>query len=328
MVVKKLPKKTMGLFVGIALGFSAVLSGCASSDGDGSSGASPSSTEENLSFDTTFSLELGSSLGLSGVSPEIIKHPEGGYLLLATSIDQIRAFRSSNGADFEPDPSISLPMGSDYSLVQRPDNSWLLYYVSFDGPPGNPGEPMDPSTMTKVVMVSTSQDLKTFSAGQATGISQDGPGMAWGVPDTYVTPEGKVMMMWVDEVEGENWEVLRTATSADGLSFTANEGFVISDGYVDPYILRAEEGDWVALLSTTPATQRLPQKIFLARSTNGETWSIAAQPLLEASDRNYLDPGAVEVAPGEWLVILSTSEKDQALSGPYDYVSATLREQE
>ena len=70
-----------------------------------------------------------------------------------------------------------------------------------------------------------------------------------------------------------------------------------------------------------------PKKIFLARSRDGQVWDISPEPLLESSDRNYLDPGAVQTGPGEWLVILSTVELDKALTGPYDYVSAILREQ-
>jgi hypothetical protein len=107
--------------------------------------------------------------------------------------------------------------------------------------------------------------------------------------------------------EGEEWEVLRTATSTDGINFTP------------------DDGDWVLLLSTTPADQRLPQKIFAATSQDGRTWEIDDNPLLVDNDRNYLDPAAVETSPGEWIVAMSTAEKENAISGPDEYVAAILR---
>jgi hypothetical protein len=215
-------------------------------------------------------------------------------------------------------------MGSDYSLVQKPDGSWLLYYITFDGPPGEPGKPMDPQKAIKTVMVSTSEELTSFGDGVPTGIKQDKPGPAWGVPETYITPDGTYQMMWVDMVEGENSEVLRTANSTDGITYVANDGFVISGGYVDPFMLRTDANDWVLLLSTTPA--KLPQKIYLAKSSDGIDWDIDPTPLLEDADKNYLDPAAVSTGSGKWLVVLSTAEKDNAISGPHNYVIGTLLE--
>lgn len=310
-----------------ALTLSACQSGPAESPASGDAAQSGSSTATEEGAPTAgFTLELGEQLGIEGVSPELIAHPEGGYLLLTTGLSQDRVFTSSDGQSFAPDRSLQVPMGSDYSLLQKPDGTWLLYYVSFDGPPAEPGQPMDPQTMKKVVMVSQSPTLGNFGPGVPTGIRQEEPGPAWGVPETYIAPDGSYMMMWVDMPEGERWEVLRTATSSDGLSFTANDGYVITDGYVDPFMLRADEGDWVLLLSTTPSEQRLPQKIFVARSSDGTTWDIDDTPLLESSDYNYLDPAAVEIGDNEWLVVLTQADKANAISGPHDYVRAILRE--
>ena len=272
-----------------------------------------------------FDLELGENIGIQGVSPELIAHPDGGYLLLVTGMGQNRAYRSEDGLSFTPDPGMRLPMGSDYSLLQKADGTWLLYYVSFEIPQGKPGQPPDPRSVRKKVMVSQSANLSSFPDGVPTGISQGEPGPAWGVPDTYLAPDGTYRMMWVDMPAGEEWEVLRTATSPDGINFTPDEGYAITDGYVDPFMLKADDGDWVLLLSTTPADQRLPQKIFVATSQDGRTWEIDDDPLLVDSNRNYLDPAAVETSPGEWMVVISTAEKDNAISGPHEYVAAILR---
>lgn len=334
----------------LAAGFIAVsLAGCqtaiTSEAGDAPSAQAPAPVTETLEPEAppTFSLEVGEGLGIEGVSPELIAHPDGGYLLLVTGLSQNRVYRSQDGVSFTPDSGMRIPMGSDYSLLQKPDGTWLLYYVSFEAPPTQPTQPtqpaqpgqppqppappqpMDPKSMKKVVMVSSSTNFSSFPDGVPTGIRQDKPGPAWGVPDTYIAPDGTYRMMWVDMPEGEKWEVLRTATSQDGITFTPDEGYAITDGYVDPFMLKAEAGDWVLLLSTTPSEQRLPQKIYVATSTDGLTWDIGEDPLLEDNDRNYLDPSAVEIAPGEWLVVISRADKANAISGPHEYVGATLR---
>ena len=318
-----------GILMGCQSGSSSV--GSEPAGGSGSSSAGDLGPGQDPPSASGFTLELGESLGIEGVSPELIAHPDGGYLLLVTGLGQDRVYRSDDGESFIPDPGTRIPMGSDYSLLQKPDGTWLLYYVALDmpmmepGEPGQPPRPPDPKTIKKKVMVSQSSDLSSFPEGVPTGIAQEEPGMAWGVPDTSMGPDGTYRMMWVDMPEGETWEVLRTATSKDGITFTPDEGYAITDGYVDPFMLKAEEGNWILLLSTTPATQRLPQKIFVATSTDGIDWKIDEEPLLYDEDRNYLDPAAVEISPGEWLVVISTVEKANALSGPYEYVGGTIR---
>lgn len=306
----------------VASAFSLLLiSGCQSANVDQSTPEVSASTE---TISSTFQLSIDEVTDLEGVSPELIEDPSGGYLLLTTGLGQNRVYRSADGVSFTPDPTFSIPMGSDYSLIQKPDGSWLLYYITFDGPPAEPGKPMDPKKAIKTVMVSASKELTSFGDGVPTGIKQDKPGPAWGVPETYLTPDGSFQMMWVDMVEGENSEVLRTANSADGINYTPNEGFVISGGYVDPFMLRSDAEGWVLLLSTTPA--KLPQKIYLARSNDGIAWDIDADPLLEDAEKNYLDPVAVPSEAGKWLVVLSTAARDNAISGPHNYVLATLLE--
>lgn len=300
-----------------------LLTGCQSATVDAPEPEASAPASEEVSA-PTFKLNLDEVTNLEGVSPELVEDPAGGYLLLTTGLGQNRVYRSADGVSFTPDPSFRVPMGNDYSLVQKPDGSWLLYYITFDAPQAEPGKAPDPSKAIKTVMVSTAAELTSFGDGVPTGIKQDKPGPAWGVPETYITPDGTYQMMWVDMVEGQNSEVLRTANSTDGITYTANDGFVISGGYVDPFMLRVDANDWVLLLSTTPA--RLPQKIYVAKSTDGISWEIDPTPLLEDAEKNYLDPAAVSTGAGKWLVVLSTAEKNNAISGPHNYVIATLLE--
>ena len=279
-------------------------------------------------------LENIQDIGIAGVSPELIRTSDGKYLLLATTISPDRVFESSDGVNFSPS-SIMLPPGSDYSVIQKADGTFLLYFAGFDMQPPNPSQmepndadpqpqnqPMDPSKAKKKVFVSTSSDLQNFSKPIFTGIEQETSEPAWGVPDTYFDLDGNIKMMWVEMIEGERDEVLLTATSKDGITFTRDSNVALKGGYVDPYMLQVAPEDWILLLSTTP--HRLPQKLFVAYSQDGENWTVEKQPLLEEKDFNNLDPSAVEVAEDRWKVIYSNVDLNNALSGPYAYKIADL----
>jgi len=136
-------RKTVSCAVAVGLSV-AVLTGCqsagtseanvpAAKDDTSTTGEAP-----EASASTMFSLEVGEGLGIEGVSPELITHPDGGYLLLATGLSEDLVYRSEDGLSFTPDSTMRIPMGSDYSLLQKPDGTWLLYYVSFDAPTSQP----------------------------------------------------------------------------------------------------------------------------------------------------------------------------------------------
>jgi len=127
-------------------------------------------------------------------------------------------------------------------------------------------------------------------------------------------PDGTIHMYWVDEIEGEPREVLSHATSANGIEFTIDPEPVMFGGYVDPYVLQSDEGNWLMLLSTTPHPSELPQKLHLARSTNGVDWEVDPTPLLTDPEFNYLDPTAYLTGEGQWEIVFATSPKDEPLN--------------
>jgi hypothetical protein len=314
-----------------------------------------SDAPENLASDAVASWSVSeiAPIGIEGVSPELIKTDNGDFLLLTTSTAQKRVFSSKDGVSFTQ-LDTNLPIGSDYSLLQKNDGTWLLYFVGFDMPqpqnnPGgqpapnpdgqplpNPdGQPLpDPNQQPaqqmnavmgkKKVFVATSNDLVTFGEPVFTGIEQPDESPAWGVPDTYFDANGNIQMMWVAMVDGERYEVLKTASSVDGISFSESSQYVIKDGYVDPFMLQVEDSNWILLLSTTPDDSRLPQKIYLATSKDGLKWDIEKEPILAASDLNYLDPTAVKISDNQWRIIFSVADKDKAISGPHQYQTAIL----
>lgn len=258
-------------------------------------------------------------IGVEGVSPEIVQREDGSFLLLVTG-QPGGPYASADGATFAADPSFSLPPGADFSLLQAADGSWRLYYVDFQ-PIGTPvpGQPPSPNSVIKTVKVSTSDHLGGFGPGQPTGIGQSEPGGAWGVPDTYTLPDGRTAMIYVDK--GSGGEQLMLATSTDGVQFTVSPQPVLTGGYVDPYVLRLDDGSYLALLSTGPG--RPPQRLHLASSPDGVTWTVDPKPFFTEPGISYLDPAAVQVGPNEWLLVISTSAGG-SVNGRYELVVTPL----
>ena len=258
-------------------------------------------------------------LGIEGVSPEIVQRADGSFLLLATGPSS-GAYSSSDGLAFARDASVAIPQGADYSLLQAPDGSWRLYYVDFQQIGGaTPGQPPDPSKVLKTVKVSTAGGLDAFAPGQPTGIGQTEPGPAWGVPDTYTLPDGRTAMLYVEM--GDRDENIALATSIDGVTFTVEPTPAFTGGYVDPYVVQLDDGSYVALLSTTPG--RPPQRLHLATSDDGVTWSVDDEPFLVDERIGYLDPAAVRIGPDEWLLVISTAEGDP-IGGMHELVVTRL----
>ena len=85
-----------------------------------------------------------------------------------------------------------------------------------------------------------------------------------------------------------------------------------------------EKDNWILILSTTPDPSRLPQRLYMATSTDGKDWNIDKEPILFDEQINYLDPAAVKIGENQWRLIITTVEKDKAMTGPYKYLSSVL----
>lgn len=160
---------------------------------------------------------------------------------------------------------------------------------------------------------------------------------AWGVPDAVVTPDGRVRIYIVEEsasavasdtsqkkctaVKKENLkrqdgspvalvppanEVIAsyTSTDASGTTFVKDAGYRFVGGYVDPEILRAKNGDWVAIVSTGPGCEG--QQYFVATSTDGLNWKIVSAALNKLSVYAG-DPTGFEVSANKFRIYYWTS---------------------
>ncbi len=265
--------------------------------------------QQEAEFAGSWSIDSLSETTVKGVSPELIDL-NGELTLFVTSLDPQRVWDMSADGSLSPSQK-DVPPGADFTVIEEADG-WRIYWTDFVETP-QPGKPVSPDAKKRVVSATT-KDFVTYGETTPTGIEQTGSGRAWGVPDTVVSPDGTIHMYWVDEVDGESREVLQHATSRDGVTFMPDDAPVMFGGYVDPYVLRADAGDWLMVLSTTPHPSELPQKIHLARSVDGTSWEVDPTPLFTAPDRNYLDPTAFPIDEHSWRIVMATSPTDDALN--------------
>ena len=110
-------------------------------------------------------------------------------------------------------------------------------------------------------------------------------------------------------------EVIRSAISSNGVTFTRENGLRTRRIYVDPYILVAEPGNWIGLFSTTP--EFLPQKIYIGTSPNGLSWQFESQPIITEPGGNALDPTAVPLGGGAYRVYYGATSGTDPFAGHF-----------
>ena len=244
------------------------------------------------------------SVGPTGVSPEAILLKDGRIRLYVTSMG-IEVWESADGLSFER-VEAHTPLGADPTLV-RTSVGWRMYFTEM--PPGGP------DAGGGLIRSATSVDGLDWTLSSETGIVQETDRRAWGVPDSYVLADGRVRIIWTDTLAGKRREVLRSATSDDGIAFTVDAGLRLLGGFVDPYVLPGAPG--FMLVSTSPPSGpgREPQRLFLATSEEELEWVVGDIPLLDRSPRNALDPTAILLEDGRWRVYYTLSDGPQAFDG-------------
>lgn len=275
-------------------------------DSDSDSGSSTSESQWVFTDD-------GVELGISGVSPEAILLNDGSVRLYVTDLG-IKVYVSSDGLTFTV-VGASPPQGSDPTLILLDDGTYRMYFVKEED--GN-----------QEIWTAISPDGLSFTEESGTGIKNTSGSVAWGVPDSVKTPNGSVRLYWVDDPTGasaSDFEVIKSAIAEDGLTFTIEDGFRTEDGFVDPYILKAEDENWVGLFATTPEVSRLPQEIYVGTSTDGLTWTIESVPIITISGGNVLDPTAVSLGDGSYRVYYSATPDTDPFSG-HSLKSGILRQ--
>jgi hypothetical protein len=249
-----------------------------------------SSSANSLADIWTLDAEVD-KIGPEGVSPEAVMLDDGTVRLYVTSMG-IEIWESSDGLSFTR-VSARTPPGSDPTVI-RTSNGWRMYFTehSNKGPDGGGAQ----------IRTAISTDGIDWVVDSDTGIVQETDRRAWGVPDSFVLPNGQIRIMWTDMVPNKKREVIRSATSPDGISFIKDAGLRLFGGFVDSYVLTGTPN--FMLVSTTPPGGPIskPQRLFLARSENGLDWTTDDAPLLDRTPRNALDPTAVYLGVGNWRI--------------------------
>ena len=251
------------------------------------------------------------SLGLTGVSPHVERTGNADRLWYPSLAGTIVSDCTDAGA------CASVPvtgrLGTDFTAITLPNGTRRAYFVETTAGATTKSVSSAACLTTACTAVGTS----TIAAAELV-VSQNMK--AWGVPDAVVTPDGKVRIYVVESpVDGRCTEKLASYISADGISFTKEAGWRLENGIsVDPEILRAKTGEWLMVLADGPGCSDGVQKLYVATSNDGLTWSTPQK--ISGSDLRRLDPTGYEVSTNVFRIFYAT-----AVAGALGDVTYTIK---
>ncbi len=221
--------------------------------------------------------------------------------------------------DFDCEKQGTIRFITDLTLIETIDGERRGYFVE-----------MNPNTMESGIYTGIfSEDGLSYTEKTPLGITAREDEVAWGVPDTVVMPNGLIRVYWVYTEDNFSPEKIASATSktTKGIEFTLDSGYRIDNGYVDFEVLKAEEGDWRAVMSYTPHyLPDTPQSLFYATSRDGLDWKFSKERITE-KDFSYLDPTGVPLGNKTYLLVMSgaTNEMADPMKNPtYQLFTAQL----
>ena len=264
--------------------------------------ASSAATEnvQETSYSTSFaSIENITSLGEDGVSPHLEKVDEKTLRLFYSSI-KVKGIAVSL-CDYQLNCEIqgSLQRMSDLTIIETKDGVRRGYFVE-----------LNPQTNQKDIFTAIfSEDGLSYSEKTPLGFPVDRDEIAWGVPDAVLIPNGLVRVYWTYTEDKTSDEKLISATSktTKGIDFVMDPGYRLENGYVDFEVIKAEEGDWKALMSYTPHYMpEIPQSLFYATSKDGLDWDLIEERITPKG-YTYFDPTGIPINEKNYLIVGSAA---------------------
>jgi hypothetical protein len=261
------------------------------------------------------------TLNLKGVSPYVEKTSAGLDRIWFASPDALPdpiMIVDCNDSGTCTRQTLASRFGSDATIVTLKDGTRKVFFVEM----GPSGKKIRFATITGNTLAHGAvSDLNV--AGSS--VSQNEK--AWGVPDSVVLPDGRVRVYWVlsDQSIGKAGlpETIVSATSTDSTatSFVRDPGTRLTGGYVDSDILRANDGDWVMMVSTGPGGGT--QFLYMATSKDGLNWDLNSTPISSNSE-SALDPTGYEIGTNTWRIYYVSSEPGMRVDRNYVLKRAIL----
>ena len=252
------------------------------------------------SYTTYFaSIENIRSLGTDGVSPHLEKVDDKTLRLFYSSIQAKGIAVALCDYEFNCEIQGVLERMSDLTIVETLEGIRRGYFVE-----------LNPQTNQKDIFTAIfSEDGLSYSEKTPLGFPVDRDEIAWGVPDAVLMPNGLIRVYWVYTEDKTSDEKLISATSqtTKGVEFIMDPGYRLENGYVDFEVIKAEEGDWKALMSYTPHYMpEIPQSLFYATSKDGLDWELIEERITPEG-YTYFDPTAVPIDEKVYLVVGSAA---------------------
>ena len=255
---------------------------------------------QETSYSTSFaSIENITSLGEDGVSPHLEKVDEKTLRLFYSSIKVKGIAVSLCDYEFNCEIQGSLQRMSDLTIIETKDGVRRGYFVE-----------LNPQTNQKDIFTAIfSEDGLSYSEKTPLGFPVDRDEIAWGVPDAVLIPNGLVRVYWTYTEDKTSDEKLISATSktTKGIDFVMDPGYRLENGYVDFEVIKAEEGDWKALMSYTPHYMpEIPQSLFYATSKDGLDWDLIEERITPKG-YTYFDPTGIPINEKNYLIVGSAA---------------------
>ena len=246
----------------------------------------------------SYDLSKGAATGMSGVSPfamEIDGNTDrvfhsageaGGWLMSVCTVGG-----ACTQTPLPPD------FGTDFTQVTLADGTQRAYFVIPE---------VDGSKEIATAPVTYSGGVPTLGAPQRLGITATAQQRAWGVPDSVITPDGRVRLYWVDEGQGARFEptgaqqrCIVKALGRKGVSA------VTSGKKITSKAKKALKKCGVPLSALKSRGSRANEIIVSATSTD----SSGTQFVRDSGTRTtggYVDSDVIQAADGNWVMLLST----------------------
>ena len=227
------------------------------------------------------------------VSPDVFYDDSSSTYYLYTTGMRVGVYSSKDGMTWAEVPGASTPSPAfDPSVISMPDGSYRMYFMSRSG--------MSPQPCSgKQLKYATSTDLVHWTAMPDVLLTD----LGCGVPNVVRAGDSDFRLYYVRGGASLGHGTYM-ATSTDGLTWTPTDKLITPKDFVDPSVVKLDDGSWLMFTADFPPTQPPPpgfvQKLYVGTSADGVKWDFdAGTPSYTAlAGQGAFDPDAVVLPDG------------------------------